>query len=382
MQDNKDSLKNTGHISIKKKHLIVSLGVFACICIAIVIGIFTSDLRIGFGPKLDETIDAEITKRLSVLENKVNESIKQLNEINLLKEKLEKQIPAEKSSSNSDKGKGGIYMPIEPIEINSESNNSVVSVFDKIDQKITNINQSIPLFKAPLSHALISLSNLPNGVPLAGAYSLSSEFGVRMDPFVKKTALHTGVDFSAPIGTPVLAAAPGVVSKIVEGDIGYGNFIEVTHPKGIATKYAHLSEILVKENQKLNKGDLIGTVGNTGRSSGPHLHFEILANGEPIDPMGLISPYPVKANEGAIAVYSATTRAKCANLKLLISDPNSPLMRECLQSGGKNVNEILLAKRAQENLKAPKSNGFPNHCYKVDQENRLIVGTKSACETN
>jgi hypothetical protein len=236
--------------------------------------------------------------------------------------------------------------------------------------------------KVSLSDTLISLSNLPNGVPLAGPYSLSSEYGIRLDPFINKPAMHTGVDFSATIGTPVLAAAPGVVSKIVEGDSGYGNFIEITHPKGIVTKYAHLNEILVKANQNLNKGDLIGTVGNTGRSTGPHLHFEILANNAPIDPMGVISPYPVKPNPSEIAIYSASTKAKCANLKLLVSDMNSPLMRECLQSGGKNVNEMLLAKRAQDNLKAAKPNGFPNHCYKVDQENRLIVGTKSACEAD
>lgn len=380
MQDDKDLGNSADHISIKKKHLFITIGVILCMFGILLAVLVSKDLRVGFGPKLDEAINTEITNRLSALENKINESIKQLNEINALKEKLEKQIPADKNTPKD--GKGGLYQPIEPIVINSETNSSVSSVVQKIDQRITNINESIPLLKEPLSRALISLSNLPDGVPLAGPYSLSSEYGVRLDPLVNKTALHSGVDFSASIGTPVLAAAPGTVSKVVEGDVGYGNFIEITHPKGIVTKYAHLNEILVQPNQKLNKGDLIGTVGNTGRSSGPHLHFEILANGEPIDPMGVISPYPVKANQSAVAVYSATTRAKCANLKLLVSDMNSPLMRDCLQSGGKNVNEILLAKRAQENLKAAKQNGFPNHCYKVDQENRLIVGTKSACEAN
>lgn len=382
MQDDKDLVNTTDHFSIKKKHLTMLVMVLICIGAATLAILFSNGLKIGFGPKLDEENSAEMKSRLGALENKLNDSIKQLNEIILLKEKLEKQVPTEKQPASSDGGKGGIFIALEPLSIEKEANNSVSNAIDRIDQRITSIDKSIPRLKEPLSLALVSLSNLPNGVPLAGPYSLSSLYGVRVDPLTNRGALHSGVDFSAPIGTPVLSAAPGVVTKVVEGDIGYGNFIEITHPKNIVTKYAHLNEILVRPYQTLNKGDLIGTVGNTGRSSGPHLHFEILAKGEFIDPMGVISPYPVKANVGAIAIYSASVKAKCANLKLIIADENSPIMQECLRSGGKNANEIMLAKRAQENLKTPKTNGFPNHCYKVDQENRLIVGTKSACETN
>ena len=381
MQDNKDLGNRPDHISIKKSHLAMFIVALICIGAATAAILFANGLKLGFGPKLDEEISAEMAARLSTVENKLNNSIKQLNEIILLKEKLEKQAPNEKVSPPTS-GKGGIFIPLEPLSIEKEANNSVRTAIEKIDLRVSDIDRSIPLLKEPLSLALVSLSNLPNGVPLAGPYTLSSEYGMRVDPLTNRGALHSGVDFSAPIGTPVLSAAPGVVTKVVEGDPGYGNFIEISHPKGIVTKYAHLNEILVRPFQTLNKGDLIGTVGSTGRSSGPHLHFEILANGEFVDPMGVISPYPVRANVGAIAVYSATVKAKCANLKLIISDENSPLMKECLKSGGKNANEIMLAKRAQESLKTTKSNGFPNHCYKVDQENRLIVGTKSACEAN
>lgn len=381
MQDDKDLVSSTDHISIKKSHLTIVLVVLICICAATLGILIANGLKFGFGPKLDEEMNAEMAIRLNALENKLNGSIKQLNEIILLKEKLEKQAPNEKVVPPTS-GKGGIFIPVEPLSIEKEANNSVRTAIEKFDQRISDIDRSIPRLKEPLSLALVSLSNLPNGVPLAGSYTLSSEYGMRVDPLTNRSALHSGVDFSAPIGTPVLSAAPGIVTKVVELDPGYGNFIEISHPKGIVTKYAHLNEILVRQFQTLNKGDLIGTVGSTGRSSGPHLHFEILANGEFVDPMGVISPYPVRANVGSIAVYSATVKAKCANLKLIISDEKSPLMQECLRSGGKNANEIMLAKRAQESLKNQKTNGFPNHCYKVDQENRLIVGTKSACETN
>jgi murein DD-endopeptidase MepM/ murein hydrolase activator NlpD len=99
--------------------------------------------------------------------------------------------------------------------------------------------------------------------------------------------MHTGIDFRAPTGQPARATAGGkVVSAGYEG--GYGNLVEIDHGGGITTRFAHLSKIGVKKGQAIAKGDVVGNTGNTGRSTGPHLHYEIRVNGRAIDPMTFI----------------------------------------------------------------------------------------------
>jgi murein DD-endopeptidase MepM/ murein hydrolase activator NlpD len=117
--------------------------------------------------------------------------------------------------------------------------------------------------------------------------SITSRFGVRTDPFRRRPAMHTGIDFRAPTGQPARATAGGkVVSAGYEG--GYGNLVEIDHGGGITTRFAHLSKIGVKKGQAIAKGDVVGNTGNTGRSTGPHLHYEIRVNGRAIDPMTFI----------------------------------------------------------------------------------------------
>jgi len=96
--------------------------------------------------------------------------------------------------------------------------------------------------------------------------------------------MHEGLDFSAEVGTPVLATAPGVVIRS-EWDNGYGNVIEIKHAENYVTRYAHLSKRLVAENAQLTRGVVIGNVGSTGRSTGPHLHYEVFQNGRVLNPM-------------------------------------------------------------------------------------------------
>jgi len=111
----------------------------------------------------------------------------------------------------------------------------------------------------------------------------TSGFGNRSDPFRKKRAFHSGIDFAAPIGTPIHASAGGkVVFSGVLG--GYGKTVEISHGAGLVTRYAHLSKLLVKKHQIVEPGQLIAKMGSTGRSTGPHLHFEILKDGHFVDP--------------------------------------------------------------------------------------------------
>jgi murein DD-endopeptidase MepM/ murein hydrolase activator NlpD len=124
---------------------------------------------------------------------------------------------------------------------------------------------------------------LPVRRPISADAEQTSPFGHRLDPFTRGLAMHTGLDFRAETGSPVLTAGAGrVVTAEYNG--GYGNMVEVDHGYGLTTRYAHLSQILVSEGQQVAAGALVGRVGSTGRSTGPHLHYETRMDGEAVDP--------------------------------------------------------------------------------------------------
>jgi murein DD-endopeptidase MepM/ murein hydrolase activator NlpD len=112
---------------------------------------------------------------------------------------------------------------------------------------------------------------------------VGSGFGVRPDPITGRSALHAGLDFPADAGTPVVAAAGGVVLA-VEWHAQYGQQLEIDHGKGLLTRYAHLSKLHVRAGDLVRRGQRVAEVGSTGRSTGPHLHFEVLLEGAPQDP--------------------------------------------------------------------------------------------------
>ncbi len=116
---------------------------------------------------------------------------------------------------------------------------------------------------------------------------LSSRFGFRRDPFTGRDTFHRGLDFSTPVGTPVRVTGDGVVAS-VQTQRGFGKVIKVDHGNGVTTLYAHLDRILVKQGQKVARGDLIAHSGNSGRSSAPHLHYEIRLAGRPVNPLSYI----------------------------------------------------------------------------------------------
>jgi murein DD-endopeptidase MepM/ murein hydrolase activator NlpD len=126
------------------------------------------------------------------------------------------------------------------------------------------------------------LDHTPSIRPSAGY--LSCGFGMRVDPFTGRRQLHRGVDLAADIGTPVYAAADGVVRQ-VKRDVGLGKLVKIDHLHGYTTIYAHLSRISVKRGQHLKRGALIGAVGNTGYSTGPHLHYEVHFQGRAKNPL-------------------------------------------------------------------------------------------------
>ena len=134
----------------------------------------------------------------------------------------------------------------------------------------------------------MAAERLPFSHPLRNSYRLSSPFGYRRDPFNGGSRLHSGVDMAAPTGTPIYSTGDGVVS-FAGRQSGYGLIIVIEHAFGFETRYAHLSRIRVTEGQRVSRGDLIGDMGSTGRSTGPHLHYEVRTGDTPQNPMNYIT---------------------------------------------------------------------------------------------
>ena len=142
-----------------------------------------------------------------------------------------------------------------------------------------NVALALDRFQAAKNAANVA----PVHKPVATLARISSTFGNRKDPFTGRLAFHSGLDFAAPQGTTVVSAGKGVVSFV--GQInGYGNVVEVTHPDGLITRYGHLSAFIAKQGDAVDTGTPIARVGSTGRSTGPHLHFEVRRADDAVDP--------------------------------------------------------------------------------------------------
>ncbi|MEO0343377.1 MAG: DUF5930 domain-containing protein [Pseudomonadota bacterium] len=133
----------------------------------------------------------------------------------------------------------------------------------------------------------IAAQKVPLSNPVRGSYRWTSGFGYRRDPFGRGTRFHSGVDMAGPLGTPIVAAADGVVT-FAGWQSGYGRLIKIKHAQGFETRYGHLTTINVRQGESVFKGDKIGGMGSTGRSTGVHLHYEIRIGGKPVNPMTYI----------------------------------------------------------------------------------------------
>jgi murein DD-endopeptidase MepM/ murein hydrolase activator NlpD len=127
-----------------------------------------------------------------------------------------------------------------------------------------------------------NLAAVPHSLPASLEY-ISSGFGYRSDPFSGEAAFHSGLDFRGPVGAPIYAAAAGRVS-FAGVKSGYGNCIEISHGNGMVTRYAHMSAFRAHVGQDVAAGEAIGAIGSSGRSTGPHLHFEVRINDRPVNP--------------------------------------------------------------------------------------------------
>lgn len=154
---------------------------------------------------------------------------------------------------------------------------------DNFDYSLRGLDLVLRQYDQVLTH----IENLPLKHPVAGAKT-TSKFGNRRDPFLRRYAFHAGIDFKARTGTVVKSAATGRVIKAGRQG-GYGKMVEIDHGNGTTTRYAHLSRILVRPGQMVSIDTTIGKVGSTGRSTGPHLHYEIRKNGKAINPLNYLN---------------------------------------------------------------------------------------------
>ena len=134
------------------------------------------------------------------------------------------------------------------------------------------------------------LDGIPQVLP-ASLSMISSGFGYRSDPFTGEAALHSGLDFRGPVGSPIYAAANGTISFMGVKN-GYGNVVEISHGNGLVTRYAHMSAFRARLGQIVEAGNVIGAIGSTGRSTGPHLHFEVLIDGRAVNPRPFLEAAP------------------------------------------------------------------------------------------
>lgn len=222
-----------------------------------------------------------ILAELEVLREDINR-IRQFD--NQLKMLVGEKTMAEESSV------GGIesddfkvdMLPLHRQELASRKILSYIRELKKDSQLEEVIQQDLIVY---MNESTQKLASIPSIIPSQGF--ISSRFGYRTSPFTGSRQLHKGLDIAAPIGTKIIAPADGKV-VFAQRDGAYGLSVEIDHGNGIITRYAHMSKFNVKRGDKIKRGELIGLVGNTGRSTGAHLHYEVIVNGVHTNPMAYI----------------------------------------------------------------------------------------------
>ena len=209
-----------------------------------------------------DKIEQEQAATLTDVEERINTRARQMHSV-----LAELGINAGRAAAEG--ATGGPFVPVMPSQ-------SAASAFET---QLYRINVG----RAQIDHYRQTLVAVPVRKPLIGEIYMTSPFGMRMHPLLGRLAIYTGIDLRGDVGVPVRTTATGKVT-IAGRQGGYGNMVEISHGNGLATRFGHLSEISVKIGQVVRIGELVGRIGSTGRSTGPHLHYETRVNGEAVDP--------------------------------------------------------------------------------------------------
>ncbi len=215
------------------------------------------------------SIERSQTTTLNALETAALQEIARLESV-FADIRLPSSRFVENAPENLSTGTGGPFLPVPEA---SASGDAFIRQLARIDTVLA----TVETFQN-------AVDVIPIRRPVAGNARISSGFGVRVDPFLGRRAMHSGIDFAVPTGTRIIAPASGTVAKAKWWG-GYGNAVEIDHGNGVVSRYGHLSKILVKEGQAVSTGEVIGKAGSTGRSTGPHLHYETWVDEKAVNPM-------------------------------------------------------------------------------------------------
>jgi murein DD-endopeptidase MepM/ murein hydrolase activator NlpD len=293
-------------VSITKRSVMLAVAASAAICVVVGMVLYFVGFRMAvqFRPDLVRAVggvmtagdveqrDAEHRNRLAQLQQQLLAAEQQLRQLQALKDSFMQMalpkgqsLPAPPAEAKAKLGMGGPHRPVilgAPYEPVGTSAVAVTDYMGVAEEQFDRLNESLARLQAEWQKQLAWLEYLPTGQPIGGKPSFASRFGVRLDPFTRTPARHDGIDFNATPGTPILAGASGVVVRVAH-DPQYGRMVDIDHRNGYMTRYAHAETIFVKEGQAVKRGMPIAAVGSTGRSTGPHLHYEI-HRGSPLNP--------------------------------------------------------------------------------------------------
>lgn len=278
-----DRLGHTFSFGLKRYHAWVVL-VFA---LATMIGAgflgfnIAAEGRVALAEQTSET-DPQVNE----LAVRVGELQARLARMNAIGERVAAKAGVPLPAVTAEAGRGGPLLETNPPTLSAAE---LASLIDSLTQQLELASDQLMVLDAELLLRQASQGKLPMDRPVARGAYLSSVFGTRIDPFTGRPARHEGLDFANDFGSPILAAESGVV-LVVRMHPQYGNSLDVDHGNGLVTRYAHVSRILVKKGDLVKRGQAIAEMGSTGRSTGPHLHFEVMKDGVPQNPMGYLSP--------------------------------------------------------------------------------------------
>lgn len=226
--------------------------------------------------------DRFMRQNLDVMAQKLGEMQAKLTQLESLGERVSGLAGVNPAEIKAPLGRGGVLVGGQSLSMEQ-----LQATLADLDRLSTQRTQWLTVLESRLFDQKIRNMMVPTQQPVTDGI-LGSAFGWRIDPFTSGSALHTGMDFQAESGTPILAAAGGVV-VVNESHSGYGNMVEIDHGNELITRYAHASAVFVKKGDLVKRGQKIAAVGSTGRSTGAHLHFEVLVQGVPQDPQKFLS---------------------------------------------------------------------------------------------
>jgi murein DD-endopeptidase MepM/ murein hydrolase activator NlpD len=279
----------TVSITAKKVLVAVFVSAFVLVSLGVLLHFIGFRIAIEMSPSLarsmggvtteaeQQKVEAVYRERLDNLRQTMNATVQEIRQLEALKNKfMEVATPVNLRDrfNKKDDARGGPW--VAPRVQGAPSHD----LHDDFASAINEFNQTQAAVKTLSQNWTSQLSwlhALPTGIPMAKDYRVTSGFGIRNDPFTGQLAMHEGLDFVAEHGSPIVATAAGTVTRS-GWDSAYGNVVEVSHIEGFTTRYAHLSKRLVEVGQKVQRGETIAQLGNTGRSTGPHLHYEVMRN--------------------------------------------------------------------------------------------------------